>query len=86
MRSQVVLQIRLRVVQRHSVVFQECVHLESSFETEESPHLPFRQRSGTITFDSERFECLPREIGPAPLESGRNIIGQIERELHDSSF
>ena len=49
---------------------------------EQTPDLPFGQRSGAVPLDGKRFERLPWQIGPAAFERCRNVIRQIECDLH----
>ena len=82
MGSQIVLEMRHCVPKRHTVVLQKRVHLKPRVQSEEAPYLTLRQRIRTVALNSERFERLPREIRPPPFESGQDVIGQFECDLH----
>jgi len=51
------------------MILEKCVQLEPRLESEQAPHLTLGQRTGAITLDRQRFECLPGKIRPLALES-----------------
>lgn len=82
MGGEIVLEIGLRVTQRHAVVLEERMDLESCFQPEQPSDLTFRESAPAISLDRQRFERLLRQIRPVSGEDGRDVIGQIECDLH----
>lgn len=59
MSTQVVLEIRLGVTERHAMVLEKCVHLEPRVKSEQTPHLTLGQRASAVALNCKRFERLP---------------------------
>src|SRR5256714_8720488 len=79
MSSEIILEIRLRIAERHAVVLENCMHLEPRFETKQAPHLALGQGAGAITLHaSASSACLARS-GHRPcraseMSSGRSRV------------
>jgi len=69
MSREVILEIRLRIAQRHAVILENRVDLKPRFEAKQALDLILGQSAGTIALDCKRFESLPGKIRPSALES-----------------
>src|SRR5256885_12700500 len=85
MSSEIILEIRLCILKRHAVVLENCMHLEPRFETKQAPHLALGQGASAIALHCKRFQRLLGEIRPSALQGFRNVIRQIEGDLHSYS-
>ena len=68
------------------MILENRVHIEPGIEPKQAPHLTLSQRACAVTLDCKRFECLLREILPLASEGLRNVIRQINRDLHRYSL
>jgi hypothetical protein len=82
-RSQVVLKIRLRVSERNAVILEKSMNLKTRIKSEHALDLILRQRAGAVALDGNRHQRLSGKIQPPALERVRDVIRQIERDLHD---
>lgn len=67
MRGEITLEVGSRVVQRHAVLLQKGVHLETRLVAEQTSNLILRQDARAISLNGDRLEDMPRDVIPFPL-------------------
>src|SRR5947199_8542536 len=85
MRGEIMFEIRLCIAERHAVILENCMHLEPRFEVKEALHLTLGQGASAIALDCKRLQRQLGKIRPMALQSFRNVIRQIECDLHSYS-
>ena len=86
MSSEIVFDVRLRVMQGNGVLLEQGMDLESRFESEQATYLILGQRAGAIALDGKRFQSVSRKIRPSAFKSSGDVIRQIECDLHRQVF
>lgn len=83
MGAEVVLDVRARVLQRHVVLLEQCVHLKARVEPQHLADLRLRQCTGTVALDRDGFERAAGHVVPLLLEGGGYFVGQLNGDPHN---
>jgi hypothetical protein len=82
MSRQLVLDIGDRIPEGHVVRFQDGMHLESRFETQQASHLALGQHTRPIPLYREGFQRVARKVLSELSEGARDVVWKIECDLH----
>src|SRR5687767_5727893 len=82
----VVLQILPGIFEPHPVLLQEAVECMARFEAEGPPQLGSGEFAFAVLFKGDGFEGGAGEVGAGGGESGRQLVGKVDGDLHGASI
>ena len=75
--------VGFRVTIRHTVLFEQAMHLDAAGIAQHALDLRFRQHTTSITLDGKRFQSVPGHVCVPVCQRIQDVFGKFDRQLHD---
>ncbi len=76
-------EIRFGVAKAHAMFLEQLMNLEATLNLKDPKSLSFRQRAGPVALDGNCLEAASWDVVPSTLERRRDILRQVDGDLHD---